>query len=161
VTPLNVLDNLADSLALATIDENWKHRVGRQTELRAKFNAPDLTVRQLGHFQIINMEGQEITIGSMATDEQIAAEIAKIRQTTEKPKMPIKLQGIASKMKLLQHNVELDAEKLSGEIDAAEARRQAVMPKASAAVASTQQSLGDVEEFINSVEAVTNGGPEL
>jgi hypothetical protein len=74
--------------------------------------------------------------------------------------MPVKLQGIASKMKLLQHNVELDAEKLSGEIDAAEARRQTVMPKASAAVASTQQSLGDVEEFITSIEAATNGAPE-
>jgi hypothetical protein len=73
--------------------------------------------------------------------------------------MPVKLQGIASKMKLLQHNVELDAEKLSGEIDAAEARRQAVMPKASAAVASTQSQLGEVEEFIDSIEAVTNGGP--
>lgn len=73
--------------------------------------------------------------------------------------MPVKLQGIASKMKLLQHNVETDAEKLSAEIDAAEARRQAVMPKASAAVASTQAQLGEVDEFIASVEAVTNGGP--
>ena len=74
--------------------------------------------------------------------------------------MPVKLQGIASKMKLLQHNVELDAEKLSSEIDAAEARRQTVMPKASAAVASTQKDLGEVEEFIASVEAVANGAPE-
>lgn len=73
--------------------------------------------------------------------------------------MPVKLQGIASKMKLLQHNVEIDAEKLSNEIDAAEARRQAVMPKASATVAATQAQLGDVEEFISSIEAVTNGGP--
>jgi hypothetical protein len=92
---LSVLDNLADSLALATIDENWKHRVGRQTELRAKFNAPDLTVRQLGHFQIINLEGHEITIGSMATDEQIATEIERLRGPkpppipAENPKMSI------------------------------------------------------------------------
>lgn len=74
--------------------------------------------------------------------------------------MPVKLQGIASKMKLLQHNVEIDAEKLSGEIDAADARRQTVMPKASAAVASTQAQLGEVQEFVDSIEAVTNGAPE-
>jgi hypothetical protein len=78
---LNVLDHLEDSLKLATIDENWKHRVGKQSDLRIKFNAPDLTVRQEGYFQIINLEGQEITIGSNATDEQIGAEIARIRKT--------------------------------------------------------------------------------
>jgi hypothetical protein len=73
--------------------------------------------------------------------------------------MPVKLQGIASKMKMLQHNVEIDAEKLSGEIEAADAMRQVVMPKASAAIASTQSQLGEVKEFIESIEAVTNGAP--
>lgn len=84
---LEVLDGLTEALRLETIEQNWKHRVGRQTELRAKFNAPDLTIRYMGPFQILHLEGQEITIGSMATDEQIAAEIARIRKTTEKPKM--------------------------------------------------------------------------
>jgi hypothetical protein len=78
---VQILDALEDSLKLATVDENWKHRVGRQTELRARFNAPDLTIRYMGHFQIINLEGHEITIGALANDDQIAAEINKLRQT--------------------------------------------------------------------------------
>lgn len=80
---LEILDSIADSLKLATIDENWKNRVGRQSELRARFNAPDLTIRFQGPFQIIEIDGQEITLGAMATDEQIAAEIAKVRPTNE------------------------------------------------------------------------------
>ena len=63
--------------------------MGRQSDLRAQFNAPDLTIRFQGPFQIINLEGHEITIGALATDEQIAAEVNKIRQTTEKPNMSI------------------------------------------------------------------------
>lgn len=86
--PLSVLDGLQESLADETIFQNWKHRVGRQTELRAKFNAPDLTVRLMGNFQIVNVEGHEITISTMATDEQIVEEIAKIRGLQTPPPIP-------------------------------------------------------------------------
>lgn len=87
---LEILDNLTQALNLATIEENWKYRVGRQTDLRIKFNEPTLTMRSDGHFLIINIDGQDqITIGSMATDEQIGAEIARIRNVTEKPTMAI------------------------------------------------------------------------
>jgi uncharacterized phage infection (PIP) family protein YhgE len=98
---LSISDALEDSLKLAVIDENWKHRVGRQTDLRIKFNAPDLTVRQEGYFQIINLEGHEITIGANATDEQIGAEIARIRKT--EPKMPTIAEQIkAAKAKIAE-----------------------------------------------------------
>lgn len=73
--------------------------------------------------------------------------------------MALKLQGIASKMALLQHNVDADADKLGAAIDAADAKRQVVMPKAVAAVSATTSQLADVESFVASIEQLTNGAP--
>ncbi len=158
---LQVLDGLKEALSNAVIDENWKNRVGRQTELRAKFNAPDLTVRQQGYFQVINVEGHEITIGSMATDEQIAAEIARIRQTTEKPKPmanSLKAQGLPGKLAKFMHGVEFDASKLSDRIDGLETRKGAAFSKAGERLDATETNIGEVEQFVKDLEAATNGG---
>jgi hypothetical protein len=159
---LQILDALEDSLALATIEQNWKNRVGRQTELRHKFNAPDLTVRQEGYFQIINVEGHEITIGSMATDEQIGAEITNIRQTEEKPKSimanPLKAQGLPGKLAKFMHGVEFDAGKLSERIDGLETRKGAAFSKAGERLDATEANIGEVEQFVKDLEAATNGG---
>lgn len=73
--------------------------------------------------------------------------------------MSLKLQGIASKLAMLQHNIDADAEKLDAAIDAADAKRQAVMPKAVATIAARSAQLADVETFIASVGQVTNGAP--
>ena len=98
------LYRLEDEINRARFEIDEKH-MGRQSELRARFDAPDLTVRQAGHFLIINLDGQEITIGSMATDEQIAAEIAKIRQIqgiNEKPMPTIAEELKAARAKLAE-----------------------------------------------------------
>jgi hypothetical protein len=158
---LEILDKLADSLTLATIDENWKHRVGRQTELRAKFNAPDLTIRYMGHFQIINLEGHEITIGAMATDEQIAAEIAKIRQITEKPKMSITgLKSGAFKAMLEEMKTEIGALQSQGVADVKAATVEAAT-EIKATVNNVKAKLkSEVADALQEFSEFTNGGPE-
>jgi len=164
---LNVLDALTDSLALATIDENWKNRVGRQTELRAKFNAPDLTIRYMGHFQIINLEGQEITIGALATDEQIAAEIERVRGhknppplPTEKSKMSITglksgafhgaIEALRQRLidKQTQGNAKIAAkgEEAATQIDAAVSNAEAKIDR-------------EVSDVLQDFSEFTNGGP--
>jgi hypothetical protein len=156
---LGILDSLEDSLKLATIDENWKNRVGRQTELREKFNAPDLTIRFQGPFQIINLEGHEITIGSLATDEQIGAEIAKLRQ--EKPMVKsLNMQGLAGKFSKLKHDVEHDAAKMADRIDSVSTRKDAAFSKGHQYLDTTESHIGEVEQFVTDLEAVTNGAPE-
>lgn len=156
---LDILDSLEDQLKPAIAYENWKHRVGRQTDLRLKFNAPDLTVRQEGYFQIINVEGHEITIGSLATDEQIAAELAKVRQ--EKPMAnSLKAQGLPGKLAKFMHGVEFDASKLSDRIDGLETRKGAAFSKAGERLDATEANIGEVEQFVKDLEAATNGGGE-
>ena len=160
---LQVLDALEDSLALATIEQNWINRVGRQTELRARFNAPDLTIRYMGHFQIINLEGHEITIGALANDEQIAAEIKRVRGTpppipTENPKMSI-----------------TDAGKLAGtikdRINAAKGRIASVSANVDGSLAKLNDAADTGDKIAKQIEKeasdllaeigqFTNGGPE-
>ena len=161
---LEILDSLADSLKLATIDENWKNRVGRQSDLRAKFNAPDLTIRFQGPFQIINFEGQEITIGALANDDQIAAEIERVRGPrppplpAEKPKMSI-----------------TDAGKLAGtikdRINAAKGRIAQVAANTDGALAKLNDAADTGDKIAKQIEKeasdllaeigqFTNGGPE-
>lgn len=161
---LNVLDSIADELTLATIDENWKIRVGRQTELRQKFNAPDLTIRFMGHFQIINLEGHEITMGSLATDEQIAAEIAKVRQP------PVS-------MSMFVNRADFDAARkqmptIAEQLKAARAKLAEARDGATNAIAKSDDAsrvvLGEVNKVLKEAEdlraevaELTNGGPEL
>jgi hypothetical protein len=83
------------------------------------------------------------------------------RSLWEDEQMALKLQGVAAKMAMLQHNAEADAEKLNAAIDAADAKRLAVMPKAVAKIAETAGQLAEVESFVASIDQVTNGGPAL
>ena len=133
--------------------------MGRQAELRAKFNAPDLTVRQADYFQIINLEGHEITISAFATDDQIAAEIAKIRQVQPQPMAKsLNLQGLPGKLAKLKHDLEYDAGKLSDRIDAVGNRKDAAFSKSHGFLDATEGNIGEVEQFVKDLEAATNGG---
>ena len=155
----NVLDGLSDSLKLAVIDENWKNRLAKQTELRARFNAPDLTIRYMGHLLVINLEGQEITMGALSTDAEIAAEIARIRP--EKPMAKtLNMQGLAGKFARLKHDVEHDAAKLAERIDSVAGRKDAAFSKGHGFLDTTETHIGEVEQFVTELEAATNGGPE-
>lgn len=160
MTRLDILDNLEDSLKLATIDENWKNRVGRQSELRARFSAPDLTIRYMGHFQIINLEGHEITIGALANDEQIAAEIAKIRQTTEKPSMSI----TGLKSGAFQNTIESLRQRLIDKQNQGAAKIAAAgemgAAKIDEAVNSAEAKIDkEVSDVLQDFSDFTNGGP--
>jgi hypothetical protein len=146
---LDVLAGLQAELTRATIDENWKHRVGRQSDLRASLNEPSLTMRSDGHFLIINLDGQDqITIGSMATDEQIGAEIARIRKTP--PKMPT----IAEQLRAARADI---ANARQGAVDA--------VAQTGEAVEIVKQEIKKLEkeaaDFRAEVAELTNGGPEL
>lgn len=122
--------------------------MGRQTDLRIKFNAPDLTVRQEGYFQIINLEGHEITIGSNATDEQIGAEIARLRN--EKPKMPT----IAEQLRAARAEI---ANARQGAVDAVAQTGEAV----NLVKAEIKKLEKEAADFRAEVAELTNGGPEL
>lgn len=159
-TPLSVLDALEDSLKLATIDENWKNRVGRQTELRAKFNAPDLTIRQMDHFQIINLEGHEITIGALSTDEQIATEINSIRKITEKPKMSITgLKSGAFKAMLEEMKTEIGALQSQGVADVKAATVEAATEIKTTVDGVKSKIKAEVADALQEFSEFTNGGP--
>jgi len=157
---LSVLDELEDELKRALAYQNWKHRVGKQSDLRIKFNAPDLTVRQEGYFQIINLEGQEITIGSNATDEQIGAEIARIRGIEEKPAMSITgLQSGAFKaqMEALRQRL-IDKQTAGGAKIVAAGEAAAV--KIDEAVSNAEAKIDkEVSEVLQDFSSFTNGGP--
>jgi hypothetical protein len=172
---LQILDALEDSLALATIEQNWKNRVGRQTELRHKFNAPDLTVRQEGYFQIINLEGHEITIGSMATDEQIGAEIARIRVNehtnklfeslwakAEKPK-PMSITGLKSgafKAMLEEMKSEIGNLQSQGVADVKAATVEAATEIKTTVDNVKAKLKSEVADALQEFSEFTNGGPE-
>ena len=120
--------------------------MGRQTDLRLKFSTPDLTVRQEGYFQIINVEGHEITIGSLATDEQIGVEIARLRE----PRMPT----IAEQLRAARAEI---ANARQGAVDAVAQTGEAVNI-VKQEITKLQKEAAD---FRAEVAELTNGGPEL
>lgn len=157
---LDVLAGLQAELTRATIDENWKLRVGRQTDLRIKFNAPDLTVRQEGYFQIINLEGHEITIGSNATDEQIGQEIARLRG---RPNMSaidrirekaLKAKGVVPRVIA---GVESELDGIIGAEAEIEQQKEAAFAPHKAAIAETKTELDGIKDALS---IMSNGAPE-
>jgi hypothetical protein len=70
-----------------------------------------------------------------------------------------KFQGLASKMALLRHNLDLDAEKLSAGIDEADAKRVVTVTKSTEFLASAHQDLEDVHASIAALDVATNGPP--
>lgn len=159
---LHVLDALEDSLKLAVIEENWKHRVGRQTELREKFNAPDLTIRFQGPFQIIEIEGQEITLGAMATDEQIAAEIERVRgPIPEKSQMSITgLKSGAFRAMIEEMKAEIGGIQSQGVADVKAATVQAATEIKSTVDNVKAKLKSEVADALQEFAEFTNGGPE-
>ena len=155
---VTLLDDLESELKLATIEQNWKLRVGRQTELRQRFNAPDLTVRQQGPFQVINVEGHEITLGAYATDEQIAAEINRVRP----PPLPEKTMSITGAANL--------AGTIKDRINAAKAKVAQVTQNTDNALAKLNDAADTGDRIAKQIEAeaddllaqigqFSNGGP--
>lgn len=160
----NDLDWFAARLSIAVYDTNAEYRMGRQTELRAKFNAPDLTIRFMGHFQIIHLGGHEITMGSMATDEQIAAEIAKVRQIPERPQVkPMSITGLKSgafKAMLEDMKAEIGSLQSQGVADVKAATVEAAT-EIKATVNNVKAKLrSEVADALQEFSEYTNGGPE-
>lgn len=156
---LDSISAITEALTLATIDENWKNRVGRQTELRQKFNLPDLTLRFMGHFQIINFEGHEITIGALATDEQIAAEINQVRKTERATMSITGLKSGAFKAMLEDMKTEIGALQSQGVADV-----KAATVEASTEIKATVENVkaklkAEVAEVLQEFSEFTNGGP--
>jgi hypothetical protein len=158
--PLSILDAVEDSLKPGIAYENWKNRVGRQTELRVKFNAPDLTVRQQGPFQVINVEGHEITLGAYATDEQIAAEINRVR--SRPPPLPETNMSITGAANL--------AGTIKDRINAAKAKVAQVTQNTDNALAKlndaadtgdriAKQIETEADELLREIGQFSNGGP--
>ena len=149
-----ILENLEGEL--------WElvDQMGRQTDLRIKFNAPDLTVRQEGYFQIINLEGHEITIGAYATDEQIAQEIAKVRGTKETPKMSITgLQSGAFKAQMEAMRQRLIDKQTAGGAKIV-AAGEAAAAKIDEAVSNAEAKIdSEVSSVLQDFSEFTNGGP--
>lgn len=163
----NDLDWFAARLAIAVYDvtRNPEMSVYELREaLRGTKGIEDLTLTTAPNGnQVIAIDGKKLEFSPMASNDEIISALQNPFIPTRNTRLTvgIKLQGIGSKLKLLQHNVELDASKLSDAIDAADAKRTEVMPKANAAVATTQKDLAGVEEFIAEIEAATNGAPAL
>lgn len=72
--------------------------------------------------------------------------------------MTPKLQGIASAMGRLQHDLEVRSGKLLDRIQAAETRGSAAFAKAHKSLDATEGAMAEVETFIASLEG-SNGGP--
>jgi len=72
--------------------------------------------------------------------------------------MTPKLQGALQALKVLQHDVETDAEEVITKVTALQARRQAAKTKTHTALDSAGSSLGDIEQFVEGLEG-TNGAP--
>jgi len=71
------------------------------------------------------------------------------------------LRGLGSKLAKFKHDVELDAEQLSGEIDAAANETKATFSGAANVLAGHRKDLEDVKVFVAEVAQATNGGPAL
>jgi hypothetical protein len=89
---------------------------------------------------------------------QLRIQLIKRYRLLEKPDMA-KFQGLASKMALLNHNLDLDEEKLSAEIDEVDAKRVETVAKSFEHLASTRQNLGDTRATIAALDAATNAPP--
>ncbi len=153
---LQVIDALEDSLTNAVIDENWKNRVSRQADLRQRFNDPDLTVRQMGHFLIINTAGHEITIGALATDDQIADEIAKIRPTTEKS---MSITGAHTLSASIKEKIQAAKDRMAKSTEGADAALKKFNSAVDTADSVSKSIETEADELLKELGQFTNGGP--
>jgi hypothetical protein len=144
-----VLDGLKDALSNALIDENWKLRVSRQTDMRARYNAPDLTVTQDSQWLTINAWGRDITLPKAATDEHIDYEIEKIRPIRGHETVPT----IAEQLAVARAKL---AEARQGASDAVADSADA----ARVVLAEIEKVQKETAELRAEVATLTNGAPE-
>jgi hypothetical protein len=75
--------------------------------------------------------------------------------------MGLKLQGLAEKIKKLQHEAEAEAVKLDAKVEEVAAKLPTVFSGAHGAIDGLASQVGDVEKLLEAVQAVSNGGPDL
>ena len=75
--------------------------------------------------------------------------------------MGLKLQGLAEKMKKLEHDAEFEAARLDARIEGEAARLPTVFSGAHAHLDGIQKNIGDVASSFDAIQAVTNGAPPL
>ncbi len=73
--------------------------------------------------------------------------------------MTPKLQGALQALKMLQHNVESDADEVVARVSELDARRKAAKDRTHATLSAAGSSLGEIEEFVAGLEG-DNGAPE-
>lgn len=73
----------------------------------------------------------------------------------------LKTQGLAQKLSLLKHNMEVQADKLGARVDDAANKSTETFAKSHAFLDSAHSDLAEIEKFIEDLGAVTNGGPSL
>jgi hypothetical protein len=70
-----------------------------------------------------------------------------------------KMEGALQSLKMLQHNVETDTEEVVTRVAELENRRKAAMVKTHASLDSVNYGLGDIQDFVEGLEALSNAAP--
>lgn len=91
---------------------------------------------------------------------QLRLEILKRKPYLLENTMTPKLQGALQALKLLQHDVEADADEIVAKAADLQARRQAAKTKTHSALDMAGNSLGDIESFVGALEG-SNGAPAV
>lgn len=73
----------------------------------------------------------------------------------------LKTQGLAQKLALLKHNMELQADKLGSRVDAVADKSTQTFARSHEFLDGAESDVAEVEKFIADLGAVTNGGPAL
>lgn len=72
--------------------------------------------------------------------------------------MTPKLQGALQALKMLQHDVETDAEEIVARVNDLQTRRQSAKAKTHGTLDKAHAGIGDIEEFVSALEG-SNGAP--
>ena len=89
---------------------------------------------------------------------QLRLEILKRKPYLLENTMTPKLQGALQALKVLQHDVEADADELIAKAAQLQERRQAAKTKSHGALDKAGNGLGDIEDFVTALEG-SNGAP--
>ncbi len=138
----------------------------RQAELRQKLGLPGLTIREVGPLQVVSIDGHDITLGSAATDEQIAAALARSRQIrTDAATLTTPIDRLRSKFELARGVAQRVASNMESEADALIAEESAMKAKTVSAFAPHKAILGEARGELQAIEdalnLMSNGGPSL
>lgn len=121
-------------------------------------------MRSDGHFLIINLDGRDqITIGSMATDKQIAAEIERVRGPIPIEKQLMSITGLKSgafKAMLEEMKTEIGMIQSQGVADVKAATVQAASDIKTTVDNVKAKLKSEVADALQEFAEFTNGGPE-